>query len=244
VLRSTLIPADPRTLIGADCLQVMGQSEDVDMASSRSTDLWLERVFGATSAEELAKGYDRWSQTYDEDMLAVGYLNPAVAAGLLGRYGNDLNGGVLDAGCGTGLFGEIIAMLSYQRLVGIDMSEGMLAKARQRQIYADLRQRMLGEPLDFEDRCFAAVVSIGVFTTGHAPAHALDELVRVTRAGGHLIFTVSSAAWEAHGYQHKADALADAGLWRLVEVTRPYRPMPLSIAEGQFTTRCHVFERL
>jgi predicted TPR repeat methyltransferase len=220
------------------------RGEDFGMAKARSTDQWLERVFGATTAAGLAAHYDIWAQTYDEDMLAVGYLNPAVASGLLGRYAKDLDGGVLDAGCGTGLLGDIVAVLGYRHIAGIDASEGMLAKARQRGVYADLRRGMLGESLDLEDRRFAAVVSIGVLTTGHAPAHALDELVRVTRPGGHLIFTVSSSAWDSGGYKERAAALEHARSWRLLAMTQPYRPMPLSPAEGQFTTRCHVFERL
>jgi SAM-dependent methyltransferase len=60
----------------------------------------------------------------------------------------------------------------------------MLGRARARGVYRELRRRALGDKLDFADEIFAAVVSFGVFTPGHAPASALDELVRITRPGG------------------------------------------------------------
>ena len=91
-------------------------------------------------------------------------------------------------------FSASLSILGYRNLAGIDMSEGMLAKARKRKVYSELRNRVLGKSLDFDDGAFAAVVTFGVFTPGHAPAVAFDELVRITRPGGHLIFTVSTAA--------------------------------------------------
>ncbi len=48
----------------------------------------------------------------------------------------------------------------------------------------------LGARLDFPDDRFAASTALGVLTPGHAPPTALDEMLRVTRPGGHLIFTV------------------------------------------------------
>src|SRR5215217_8326125 len=70
----------------------------------------------------------------------------------------------------------------YRNLVGIDISDGMLARARERGVYADLRDQVLGETLDFADESFVAVVATGVFTAGHAPASAFIELLRVTRS--------------------------------------------------------------
>ncbi|MDF2766463.1 MAG: tylM1 [Rhodospirillales bacterium] len=214
------------------------------MTEPTNTDAWLERVFGAADKHDLAQTYDRWAETYDADMLAIGYMNPAVTCGLVCRHLADRQGGILDAGCGTGLIGEILSLLGYGRLVGLDISDGMLERARRREAYAELRNRMLGEPLDFADEAFAAVISSGVFTAGHAPADALDELVRITRRGGRLILAVASSAWEAGGFKEKIATLERAGRWRPVEVTRPYRPMPLSQSKGAATTRCCVFERL
>ena len=213
----------------------------LELESALHADAWLDRVYHSGDAAALAASYDRWAATYDSDMLAIGYANVAVAAGLVGRHVRDRGDPILEAGVGTGLLGEMLSITGYPYLVGIDMSEGMLARARARAVYTDLRTRVLGEPLDFDDASFAAVVSFGVFTPGHAPPGAFDELIRITRRGGHLIFTVSTAAWREAGFEKKLGTLEGEGRLRLVEATAEYRPMPLSVAEANFTTRAYVY---
>lgn len=212
-----------------------------DPKYTTEADRWLDRVYHAGDAATLAASYDQWAASYDSDMLAIGYANSAVAAGLVGRHVQDRDGAILEAGVGTGLLGEILSIMGYRKLVGIDMSEGMLAKARARNVYADLRNRVLGESLDFDGASFAAIVSFGVFTPGHAPPAAFDDLIRITRPGGHLIFTVSTAAWRESGFEAKIGSLEASGAIRLVETTAEYRPMPLSVAEANFTTRAYVY---
>lgn len=79
---------------------------------------------------------------------------------------------------------------SLPALAGIDLSPEMLARAEARGVYQELRAMDLGARLDFPDDRFAACTALGVLTPGHAPPTALDEMLRVTAAGGHLIFTV------------------------------------------------------
>ena len=59
-----------------------------------------------------------------------------------------------------------------------------------------LKQAELGKTLPWPDGHFAAFFSTGVFTEGHAPASGLDELVRITRTGGHAIVTVRDIVLE------------------------------------------------
>jgi predicted TPR repeat methyltransferase len=209
---------------------------------SRHTDGWLDRVFQAGDRAEQVRNYDDWAATYDADMLGVGYLTPAVVVGLLNRAVAPEAGPVLDAGCGTGLVGEIMHVLGYGPLLGVDMSEGMLDRARARGVYASLTRSVLGETLDFASGSFAACFATGVFTAGHAPASSLDELVRVTRPGGHIAFNVGEQAWIAGGFKDKLESLAEAGRWRLLASSHPYRPMPLSAADGHLTAQAFLFE--
>ena len=44
---------------------------------------------------------------------------------------------VLDAGCGTGLCGPLVAPYA-RRLAGVDLSEGMLAHAKEKNVYDEL----------------------------------------------------------------------------------------------------------
>ncbi len=203
----------------------------------------LASVYGAKSREEVAQSYDQWAATYDLDMQAIGYVNPAVMVGMAARYVQNFDAAIFDAGVGTGITGQLLSILGYTNLIGVDLSDGMLARAAARKVYSTLRNQELGAPLDFPTASVDAVISCGTFTLGHAPAAALDELVRITKPGGFLIFTVSTAAWTEGGFETKLTALTAAGLIAEVVPVKIYHPMPLSKTESGFTTRAHVFRR-
>ena len=177
-----------------------------------SLDDWLRRVYEARSTAESQRIYDDWAESYDADVSSGGYNYAPLAAGLCGRHVAPGETPILDAGCGSGFIGATLACLGYANLVGVDLSEGMLRVAARKGVYRDLRQRTLGEPLDFDDGTFQAIVSTGVFTPGHAPPEALDELIRVTATDGVLIFCCTDAALSGGGFRAKIDALTDARL--------------------------------
>ena len=204
----------------------------------------IDSVYHTASRQELAKSYDDWASDYDADMQSTGYIHPAIIVSLVARYVADPAAAILDAGVGTGTLGQLLSILGYTNLLGVDMSEGMLAKARIRNIYTDLRQGILGEPLDFKTASIDCIVSTGTFTTGHAPASAFEELVRIVKPGGYLIFTVGTVVWEEAGFAAKLVALEGAGHLVQVETTPVYHPMPLSKTESGFTTRAHVYRRM
>jgi SAM-dependent methyltransferase len=207
------------------------------------TDRWIEKVYHATDRDTLRTHYDDWSATYDADLQHVGYLHLPVIAGMVARHVQDYSASILDAGVGTGGLGEVLAILGYRGLVGLDMSEGMLAVARARKCYADLKQGVLGEALDFADGQFDAIVSSGTFTQGHAPATAFDELARILKPGGVLIFTVSTVVWEPEGFAAKIGSLMGAGVLAELEISVPYRPMPHSPNESSLTTWARCYRR-
>ena len=96
---------------------------------------YLQRVYSATDNRELKEAYDQWAEKYDANVTAFGYMTPAVAAGLFGKYVTPETTPILDAGAGTGLMGAILDSLGYRGQVGIDISAGMLNKASYRGVY-------------------------------------------------------------------------------------------------------------
>lgn len=168
-------------------------------------------------------------------MLGLGYAIPAVAAGFVGRHVPS-EGCVLDAGAGTGMFGSIFGVLGYGYLVGIDISERMLEK----DAYRALHRMVLGEPLGFDDGSFSAAVSVGVFTTNHAPPEALDELVRVVEPGGWVIFSVREDVYRSGGFEEKQAALENEGRWSRVTMSEAFRPFPAGNASH--TARLFAYE--
>ena len=75
------------------------------------------------------------------------------------------------------------------------------------------------------DAC-AGVTCIGVQTFGHAPPAALDELVRVTRAGGAVVFSMRTDYYTEGGFDVRQSALEAAGKWRLLQRSEPFQAMP------------------
>ena len=198
----------------------------------------LERVYRAKSADDLAESYDDWAAHYDEDLLSYGYRLPAIAAGLLGRYAPPGSGSVLDAGCGTGLIGEVLSLLGYGGLTGIDLSEGMLAAARAKAAYSELAQMRLGGPLALPSDHFAATAAIGVLTVGHAGPGAFDELIRVTRPGAPLVFSLRVDGGAGSDFLERMAAFARDGAW--VEVARTPEFQSIPRAEPEVHNRVFV----
>lgn len=186
----------------------------------------VQWVYSSRDVRELEERYDEWAEDYDRNLEEdFAWRGPQVAAEVFARY-VPKEAKVLDAGAGTGLMGEALVKLGYESLTGMDLSRGMLKQAARRNIYEELHRMVMGEPLDFETASFDAVVSVGVLTLGHAPARSLDEMVRVTRPGGFVIFTLRPDVYEGHGFREKQAELVEAGKWELVEVSEKEQVLP------------------
>jgi MFS family permease len=201
----------------------------------------LDRLYGAQNLDELRTEYDRIASAYDAELLdGMGYRSPAAVATVAQRV-LPADARILDAGSGTGLLGLALAEAGFTHLDGLDMSPGMLAVAAGKDVYDDLREGRLGEDLDYPTGEFDGVVAAGVLTVGHAPASSFDELVRITRPGGHLIFTVRSDQVPA-GYAEKMAELEGVGRWELVERGEEFQALPS--AEPEVLVRVWVYRVL
>lgn len=200
----------------------------------------LADVYGATSPEESRAIYNQWSDRYDADNLSRGFRLPALGAGLLARYLGAAEGPILDACCGTGLVGETLSILGYDRLTGCDLSPDMLNAARETGCYADLFEADMGQPLPCDRGSFAGFVCVGAFGPGHAPPISLEHLVEATKPGGFGVFNLIEASYEAQGFPEVMDRLSAAGKWRVVHVTKPF--LPFLLAEPDLWSRAYVVE--
>jgi SAM-dependent methyltransferase len=211
-----------------------------DPKDGHATD--VGRSYAAGSLVEQEKAYDAWAARYEPDLFGMGYRIPAVLAGVFARFVPADAAPILDAGCGGGVQAEALALLGYGPITGIDLSEGMLGVARAKGVYANLRRMMLGEPLDFPDDNFAAVLSTGTITPRHAPPHSLDELIRVARPGAPIVFSLRDDPAQEPDYPAAVARLEAEGRWRPLFSTPSFRSMPYG--EPEITHRIHVFEVL
>jgi phosphatidylethanolamine/phosphatidyl-N-methylethanolamine N-methyltransferase len=159
-------------------------SEDPAQAAALPrTEALLKKTLDNAHVEE---AYARWAPIYDLVFAAV--MRPgrkAVAAAV-----NRLKGSVLDVGVGTGL--ELPMFDRHLQLVGVDLSEPMLRRARHRVGAKSLHHvaglvLMDAMHLGFPDQSFDAVVVPYVLTVVPSPESCLDEWLRVVKRGGEII---------------------------------------------------------
>jgi phosphatidylethanolamine/phosphatidyl-N-methylethanolamine N-methyltransferase len=143
--------------------------------------------------DRVAEAYGRWAPVYDIVFGPVFRQGRRAAA----RAADGIGGRVLEVGVGTGL-----SLSNYgkgTRIVGIDISEPMLEKARKRVAAKGLTNVEAIEVMDAEnlavpDASFDVVVAQYVITAIPNPEKALDEFVRVVRPGGEIILTTRIGA--------------------------------------------------
>jgi phosphatidylethanolamine/phosphatidyl-N-methylethanolamine N-methyltransferase len=118
---------------------------------------------------------------------------------------------ILEIGIGTGTSLELYPPHSH--IVGIDISEGMIRKARQR-----LNGHQNGHKvelhvmdacnLEFPDDSFDAVMASYVITTVPDPHKLCREILRVLRPGGQIIAVQHSRGENGHVLERAKDVLA------------------------------------
>ena len=186
----------------------------------------VQWIYSSRNNQELAERYDQWAKDYEQDLAHdFEWLGPQRTAELFFKYvAKDSR--VLDAGAGTGLVGQLLSREGYAQIAAMDLSLGMLEEARKKKVYQEFHQMVMGEPLGFDTDSFDAVVSVGVLTVGHAPASSLDELVRITRPGGHVVFSLRPDIYESGGFKDKQAELETVGKWKLAEEGEKFQPLP------------------
>ena len=186
----------------------------------------VQWVYASKDEQELGERYDQWAASYEKDMHEdFGWYGPPEAVAAAAKF-VPKNARILDAGAGTGLVGQLLNARGHNHLVAMDLSEGMLEQARNKNVYGEYHQMVMGETLDFPTDSFDAALSVGVLTVGHAPASSLRELVRVVRSGGHIIYTLRPDLYEDGGFKEIQTALESDGKWKLVEMGDPMQALP------------------
>ena len=99
---------------------------------------------------------------------------------------------MLDAGCGTGLCG-ILLRKHARALTGVDLSRGMLAKARARSVYDTLVEAELGGFLSAHPHAFDVIASADTLCYFGDLAPLISGAAVALRRNGWLAFTVERA---------------------------------------------------
>lgn len=133
-------------------------------------------------SESTQRYYDEFAAGYERERHH-GYhaLIDELETGFILRYARDAR--VLEVGCGTGLILRRVAPVA-KRAVGLDLSPGMLEKARARGL--DVVEGSATR-LPFADASFDLAYSVKVLAHVEDIRGALSEMARVVAPGGHVM---------------------------------------------------------
>ncbi len=184
----------------------------------------LRRAYALQSRTDGERLYRDWAATYDRTMVeGLGYVSPMLLVAQFARAVDWRDSPIIDLGCGTGLVGAELRRHGFCAIDGLDVSEPMMAEARQRGVYHTLMSADLTQPIPIADASYAAAVCNGTFTSGHVGASCLDEVVRIIAPGGLLSCAVHHSVWDSQGFATKFEELAATGRLVAVEIVEsPY----------------------
>lgn len=194
---------------------------DQSASAARAAEAWVERRPDSEEARyfrdaRLGRGaarrpaalvtrhFDEAAETFDQHLLGqLAYDGPSQLGALMAAC--EAPQGCLEAldlGCGTGLCGEVLRPY-VKRLVGVDLSGGMLAKARERNLYERLEQGdvvkvtlALGETWDL-------IVAFDTLPYLGGLEALFEAVAEVLRPGGW--FALSAEHIEGDGYQLRSN---------------------------------------
>ena len=143
----------------------------------------------------IVKTFDEFADTFDTQLAGLGYCAPQLVAASLLEHPLYQTGRavVLDAGCGTGWCGPLLRSTA-ERLIGVDLSSGMLAQARTRKVYDELHEAELTAFLWARPAAFDIIVSADVLCYFGRVEPAIGAARGALRTGGQLCFTVEKLA--------------------------------------------------
>jgi predicted TPR repeat methyltransferase len=198
--------------------------------------------------------FDDFAKCFDKQLAKLRYRGPELVAEALRGVAEAPATGwdVLDAGCGTGLSGVALKPLA-RRLIGVDLSAGMLELARERAIYDELINSdivvYLGARLQEFDVMLAADVltyigDLSEFFCEAASALRPGGLVAIAtealKAGGN--YRLNPSGRFSHGQHYLKDVMERSGfaIQHMNEETMRYeakRPVPTWIVVGRKISR-------
>lgn len=197
--------------------------------------LQLLRLGASTGTPAMTEPYvrrlfDQYAGRYDAALTEhLHYRGPALlrdaVASALERMGRPMHfASLLDLGCGTGLAGQVFRPFAG-RLVGVDLSAAMIARAEAK---GDYDRLVVGNLVAFlsdeiaKDGKYDLVLAADVFVYVNELAPIFVDIARVLAPRGVVAFTVETHSGAgvallptlrfAHGEAYLRDAIASAGL--------------------------------
>lgn len=184
------------------------EAQPHDPEASHYHQAWTGNASPARASDDFVRAtFDGFADDFDEVLQTLDYRAPQLLQTALANQLNEEapERAVLDAGCGTGWCGSFLRGWA-KRLVGVDLSPGMLARARRRGVYDALIESELTAYLHDVPARFDLIVSSDTLIYFGDLAPVLRASAAALRDGGYLAMTLERLCDDAlpAGYQLEA----------------------------------------
>ena len=160
--------------------------------------------------------YDNWADSYDKELLEeYGYCAHEIGAKALAETQIPFDSPILDVGCGTGLAGLELSRLGYTKIDGLDVSAGMLERARNQGTYRQLFQKRIGVDNLSELPSYKGILCVGSFGLGHMEQEDIIRLIDLAAANASIVIFMNAEPFHAQNYEATIEHLSLDGLWRV-----------------------------
>ena len=168
--------------------------------------VFSDEAYAATYARRHRKMAEKFGREYAGKLRARGFQG----------------GKILDVGCGSGAMNLVLTQtFADSEVVGIDLSDPLLALANQEAGAASLAGRLKFEKADvhqipYQDDAFDVVMNVNMVHLVEDPVTMLDEMERVLAPGGYLFVADLKRSWLAFLESEMKSCLTQKEAWELI----------------------------
>jgi len=188
------------------CIEVLNQWLELEPENPTALHLHAAYTGGAAPARAsdayVRQTFDGFAASFDGVLKRLDYQAPFLVQTALERLQPDpASWRLLDAGCGTGLFGALVRPL-VKHLAGVDLSPKMLERAEVRGIYDVLYEAELTRFFAQAEAAYDAISCVDTFCYFGDLSTAITAAVKALQPGGWFIFTLEESSGEADAGYH------------------------------------------
>ena len=164
-------------------VQYMAAAVLEDKKTKKADALYVQKIF------------DAFADDFDETLVGLEYQVPGqIAEVIAAHFKKDFwrKTKYLDLGCGTGLCAEAVKpLIGLNTTTGVDLSEKMLEKSREKGIYHRLENKEIVEYLFAEKNSYQLVTAADVLTYFGDLRKIFEGVAKVLDLGGMFVFSIS-----------------------------------------------------
>jgi predicted TPR repeat methyltransferase len=181
-------------------------------------------IKGIGNYTETSRYYNKWSTTYDKNLLEWEYKAPKKASLIIKSYLNFEPKNILDLACGTGLFAEkIIKIYPKVKIDGMDISKKILLQAKNKNIYRKLICKNF-DKIFLLNQKYELISCIGAMTYTKNPKKLILQINKITKTKGYFIFTHRVDLWKKENYSSLLKDLSNK--WESIYISKPILYLP------------------